>query len=519
VRDPVARTRERRSLDWLAYVVPVGLAAGIGAFMMTRHLVLTGVDGYDDGAYVGGAIALARGAVPYRDFVFVAPPGVPVLLAPLAWLLGHHGTDRVMEAARIGTVAVNVVNTLLVCVLVRARGRTAVLGAGLAFASYPVGFYAFATLLLEPYLVLFCLLGAVLLFDRCEITDRVPRLVGGGVSLGLAVTMKPWAVLIVLVALVVTLPRLRRCGWILLGATVAVVAICGPFVVLAPRAFFHQVVATQLSRAGSTGGASISGRLRALAGYKSDPHAQVLLAAGWVVLAGVVIVWLVDLTRRRGWTRLDLFLVLATSGSLAAMLGAALFYPHYPYFALPFAAALAGRAVANGRALLRSVVPRRGRVRAVAAAATLTALVAALAVIVEQDGRAIAANYHAVAKAPNPLLSRLAPGACVQSDEVSILIAANRFAQGEGSCPVAVDSDATLLSAGAYHQQCAPVCAVTSRLWWAIFRRSPYVVLSAPFSWRIGWSVNFRVWFSENFGQIGPRPGAHIVGLLFERRR
>jgi alpha-1,2-mannosyltransferase len=44
-------------------------------FTLTRPGFLTGVSEYDDGVYLGAAIRLTQGAVPYRDFAFVQPPG------------------------------------------------------------------------------------------------------------------------------------------------------------------------------------------------------------------------------------------------------------------------------------------------------------------------------------------------------------------------------------------------------------------------------------------------------------
>ena len=47
-----------------------------------------GVTQYDDGVYLGAAIRFVSGVLPYRDFVFVQPPGIVVLMSPVA-LLGR----------------------------------------------------------------------------------------------------------------------------------------------------------------------------------------------------------------------------------------------------------------------------------------------------------------------------------------------------------------------------------------------------------------------------------------------
>ena len=55
------------------------LALGIRLFTLTRPGFLTGVSEYDDGVYLGAAIRLTQGALPYRDFAFVQPPGMLLL--------------------------------------------------------------------------------------------------------------------------------------------------------------------------------------------------------------------------------------------------------------------------------------------------------------------------------------------------------------------------------------------------------------------------------------------------------
>ena len=60
------------------------LALAVRLFTLTRPGFLTGVSEYDDGVYLGAAIRLTQGAVPYRDFAFVQPPGILLLMTPAA---------------------------------------------------------------------------------------------------------------------------------------------------------------------------------------------------------------------------------------------------------------------------------------------------------------------------------------------------------------------------------------------------------------------------------------------------
>src|SRR6202012_2554787 len=67
---------------------PAGLVmlAAIRLYLLTRPGYLTGITEYDDGVYLGGAIALISGTVPYHGFAFVQPPGILLLIAPVALL-------------------------------------------------------------------------------------------------------------------------------------------------------------------------------------------------------------------------------------------------------------------------------------------------------------------------------------------------------------------------------------------------------------------------------------------------
>jgi len=89
-------------------------------------------------------------------------PGIAWLMTPLA-VFGD--TRYAMAAARIVTAIVAGVNASLAAYALRANGRVAMLTAGLALAVFPLAVSADHTLTLDPYLVLFCLLGTVIMFS------------------------------------------------------------------------------------------------------------------------------------------------------------------------------------------------------------------------------------------------------------------------------------------------------------------------------------------------------------------
>ena len=60
------------------------LALALRLLILTRPGLLTDVTEYDDGVYLGAAIRLTQGVLPYRDFAFVQPPGILLLMTPVA---------------------------------------------------------------------------------------------------------------------------------------------------------------------------------------------------------------------------------------------------------------------------------------------------------------------------------------------------------------------------------------------------------------------------------------------------
>ena len=83
----------------VAIAAAVVLALGLRLLLLSRPGYLTGVTEYDDGPYFGSAVDLLHGVLPYRDFIFVQPPGITLLMLPAAALAKVTGTATAMAAA------------------------------------------------------------------------------------------------------------------------------------------------------------------------------------------------------------------------------------------------------------------------------------------------------------------------------------------------------------------------------------------------------------------------------------
>ncbi len=179
---------------WAIGVVAL-VSLGLGVFELLRAGGPYNVLEYDDGVWFGAALRLADGALPYRDFVLDQPPGVPLLLSPVALLSHLFGTAGPLAVARYLTVAVEAVNVVLVGRLVRHRSVLFTAVACAVVAVYPAAVITSRTLMLEPYCDLWCLLGLAAAFDRGHLTSGARRTLVAGAAFGVAGACKAFAVL------------------------------------------------------------------------------------------------------------------------------------------------------------------------------------------------------------------------------------------------------------------------------------------------------------------------------------
>src|SRR5262249_13966909 len=171
---------------------------------------LMSVTQYDDGPYFGSAVRLVHGVLPYRDYALVQPPGITELMSPAALDSYLSSTALALVSGRFLTVFAGAAALVLAGFLVRHRGALAVLLTCGILGIYPPSVMAAHTVLLEPWLVLLCLAGAVAVFDRDRITTSTRRLAWGGVASGFGGAIKLWAIVPVLVIALLCLPRVRR---------------------------------------------------------------------------------------------------------------------------------------------------------------------------------------------------------------------------------------------------------------------------------------------------------------------
>lgn len=499
----------------LAVFGPAAIAAAVCIYQLTLPNVLLGVHGssglgYDDGVYFGAAVRLVHGAMPYQDFVLVHPPGVPLLLLPIALLSRLIGTAAGLALVRILTDLVVVANVVLAGRAVRHRGVAATWLASILMACYPIAVSADHSLILEPYLVFFCLLGVVAMFPNGELAPP-RRLLWAGVFLGIATTMKIWGVLVVLVALAVCVPRVKQTlRPLAIGVVAGFVVPCLPFFLAAPHGFVHQIVGAQLSRTTlGSGSLPVGERLLHLSGLSGLTvlHAgtglALLLAVGFLLLVGFGYGLSVTTT-----SRFDLFILGAAALTSLAMFRAHDMYDHYAYFPAAFYVLLA--AVSVARIIERgSALPRLRWLGAPAVPVAAAVLVAGLAVPEQVH---YAKTYLSGAFDPRFVVKTFVPkGSCVVSDQVSDALVSGRFV-ASGPCPAVVDPYGTWLTRYETHlpPYTGPVPADFEADWRIWLDEADYVIEVGPQSSIIPWPEDQVAWFNSHFTSVYSQSGLVI---------
>jgi hypothetical protein len=342
----------------LTIAVTTGIALLLRLYLLARPHYLLGITGYDDGVDFGSALRLIGGSLPYRDYVFVQPPGITVLMAPVALLAKVVGTDSGLAVARVLTVLVGAAGVTLVGLVVRHRGALAVALASGMFAVAPDAILSSHSVLLEPWLVLFCFGGVLALFDGDRLTESRRRAVLGGGLLGFACLLKLWAILpaIVIAVQFAAITDRRRIAAYLGGLFAVPAAVLLPFVGAAPGAFVRDVVANELVR-GDVSRAPLIARLVSFTEIRDlNPSTAMIVAVtvALVLLIGVCVVAASALTRRFP-PPLECFAIASTAIVVAAFLWPVDYYSHYAGFLEPFLACAVALPVAR---LWRSVAVR-----------------------------------------------------------------------------------------------------------------------------------------------------------------
>jgi hypothetical protein len=462
------------------------LAAGITLYQVFRPGFLFGLTP-DIASWLGASIRLVHGAIPYRDFDMLQPPGFTLLASPFAFLSEWIGTRDALAVLRLCTPLLAAASVLLIGKVVRHRGPAAVIVACGVMAFYPAELYALRSGLLESVVDFFCVAGAALMFDGDSLSPSRRRILLGGIAFGIAGAVKAPAIVPVLVLSVLCLSDLRHR---LLPFLTGVVAGFGvptlPFFLLAPGSFMRDVLTAALASAPGAHRVSIPVRLGDITGTSAfDAGAPAAIIATAAIVGIVVASFLL---RPRQPTTLEWFAIAATVLAVIAQLAPTYYFAHYTAFVAPFLGVLLGIALAR---LFERRSERIGTwIAAVGIALVFTHQVIAISTLTTPDiARVVDAEIPA--------------GGCTLSNRPEELMTTDRFVATAPHCNDMIDPEGATLSYG-YGS------AGAENLWTVMVQHSDYLVTDRSFAqWYIPPDARLRAYVTANF-----RPHA-IGGLLF----
>jgi hypothetical protein len=567
--------------------VATALALGLRVYQLTRPGYLLGVTEYDDGPYFGSAVNLLNGKLPYRDFVLVQPPGITLLMTPAAAVAKAAGTVWGMAAGRVLTTLASTAAVVLAGLLVRHRGLVTVTIACGVLAVYPDSVAAAHTVLVEPWLVLACLAGAVALFDGDRITAGRRRLALGGVMLGFAGATETWAIVPVLVLFAlclfaspqVTPPagaspagaspagespagepaaepptavpstaapstaapstaapstaapstaapstagapmagpgRVRRTATFAGGVAAGFVVPVLPFAALAPHRFYQSLVVAQVGPRAAVTRVPVWARLKEMTGLARTlpgivrflgvhvpQHAAVEAAAGVIVVLAVGGLILAALAAGRPPAPIEVFALASAAGVVGIFLWPSQFHYHFSAFLGPFL----GLAVALPvGALVMELAPAR-RPGPSGLAWAMTGLAIAVLVVFSyfQVGAEAPLRPNVTPATIDNARGHIPGGSCVVTDEVSLVILADRFVSAAPGCAPVVDGLGTdlALSGGLKPSTGAGLVPAVAAVWQHAFSHASFAWLSRFNARRIAWSPALRSYFLSHYTPV-----------------
>src|SRR6187431_2308474 len=152
-----------RSWHWFLAIAVAAIAFVFRLTPVLRGGGLFGLGNYDDGVYYAAGTAIAHGLLPYRDFLLLHPPGVPLLLTPFALVAQLTSDSYGFAAARVAWMLLGALNAVLIWRILRPIGVTAALFGGLCYAVFYPAVYADKSTLLEGPATTALLLAIILL--------------------------------------------------------------------------------------------------------------------------------------------------------------------------------------------------------------------------------------------------------------------------------------------------------------------------------------------------------------------
>lgn len=494
-------------------VVAIGLLA-LGVYLW--QLTVPGfLAYYDSGVYVAGSIHFVSGILPYRDFTFVNPPGILLLMSPVALLGRIFGSHDVFNVARVMTSIVTALNACLLAWLVRHRGLVAMAIAGVGLALLPVALFVSSDLKLDPYCICLVLLGVLVIFARDEGSGTISTrpIAVGGILFGLAALVKLWAFFPFLAMVICLIPRNRRRVPLVVGAAaVGFVVPSLPFILMAPRQFISQVFTVQLfGKVSPVGNPGVIWRLIDISGFSTTsiaPTAKEVVIAFSVLLLVIAIAY----GRRMPYESVDAFLLITAAITVCGLLAAPTSATYYGYFAAPFLVGVFAVSVARlGEPALRLIdrlrVSSRIRILSVWILGGSGALLILAVTLYVTTFYTHETRFYGLYGPDISAVNKVIPAeSCVVYNFVIEGVYSNRLQSNVPNCPNVIDPYGLWQTWG--FQSAVPARAFVAE-WKSFFENAQYVVFSSARAPYVPWDKSLIKWFAKNYRLV--HSSAHVV--------
>ena len=346
---------ERPALDRALLWQLAGLAVLAFLFRLVPVLLTGGLAGmidYDDGVYMGTALALVRGKIVYRDFYMLHPPGIVYTLTPFAMLSWAFSDATAFAAARFGFMVLGGLNTFLVGLVASRFGRTAALASAAFYAVWLVAAKVErSTWLIAPQNTLE-LLALLALAPTLPGPGSIPvswrRAAVVGVLIGCCGTIQIWGIVTAAVIFAWLFLRTFRQpgGWLrpMLAYSIAGVATIAvlflPFFLAAGTKMIRIVIFDQIGRAEA--GVGLVARMRLMEGLPIAVVDRLGFPYLPVVIFVAVMATVLVLAWRRPSARLWVALFV---GQSLFLLKTPSFFGHYAAWMVPAAVLSVGMVV------------------------------------------------------------------------------------------------------------------------------------------------------------------------------
>ena len=440
-------------------------------------------------------------------------------MVPSALLSEAVGTAHAMATSRILAALASSAGVVLVGLLLRHQGLLAVImGCGIV-AVYPDSVFTARTVLVEPWLALFCLArgpGRGVRSRPDRLTSRRKRLLVErrrcSASRAAVEVMghHPRCIVVAGPAACPGPGGRSPCTWRALAAGFLrprpALRRAGPAPLLPEPAHVAQLGPRAASLRVSTR-VPLPARLSHMLGISTlhlpaHPRLVILTATAVLVIVVAAMIAVAWIRLRQAPPALDWFALGTTAVVVVMFMWPDQFHYHFaaflaPFFAMSIALPLSRfmEALGQGTSWLPAGDGRQLSKPAV--------VVAALVVPVLAMDQASYESHLQLRLAPvASQIEKIIPkGACVATDQTSYLLMANRFSPDQANCPHMLDGLGSDLgfSNGLKPATGAGQVPAVQAMWWDEFTRAQFVWLSYNQSRRVAWYPQLRAYFKANF--------------------